>query len=122
MKYCGEQGCKTLIEKGNYCADHKRKQKKVVWQSNNKSFYQSKAWADTRAYCYQRDRGLCQKCRKFVFGKSAHAHHIVPIYEDSSLKLNIGNIIILCSSCHPIVEAETLQKYKPKKKKFEWKL
>lgn len=122
MKYCGEQGCKTLIEKGLYCADHKRRQKKVAWQSNNKSFYRTQAWKDIRAFCYQRDKGKCNRCRRFVFGKAAHAHHVIPIHKDSSLKLDPDNIMILCSSCHPIVEAEANEKYKPKKKKFDWKL
>lgn len=122
MKYCGEQGCKQLIEKGSYCADHKRRQKKVAWQSNNKSFYQSKAWKDMKAYCYQRDGGCCKRCSKFVHGKRSHAHHVIPVSMNPRLKLEPDNIMTLCSSCHPIVEAEANEKYKPKKKKFDWKL
>jgi 5-methylcytosine-specific restriction enzyme A len=121
MKYCGEQGCKTLISSGRYCANHKRKQKKKVVYSKNKSFYRTRAWKDLKLFCYQRDRGCCQRCKKFVFGQRAHHHHIVPIQIDPSLKLDADNVMTLCSKCHPIVEAEAMEQYK-KKPKFDWKL
>lgn len=122
MKYCSEQGCKSLISSGRYCVDHKRKQKKAKpVYSVNKSFYNTQAWKDLKSYCYQRDGGCCQRCGKFVFGKRAHHHHIVPIQIDPSLKLAPDNIMTLCNKCHPIVEAETMEKYKPKPK-FDWKL
>ncbi|PED05269.1 HNH endonuclease [Bacillus pseudomycoides] len=121
MKYCAEQGCKTLIDKGRYCPNHKRKRKKIVVYSKNKSFYRTKAWEDLKAFCYQRDKGLCQQCGRFVFGKQAHHHHIVPIKVNPSLKLDLDNIMTLCAKCHPIVEKETNAKYQ-EKKKFDWKL
>lgn len=65
MKYCAEQGCKTLIDKGRYCLNHKRKQKKTVVYSKNRSFYRTKAWQDLKSFCYQRDKGLCQRCGRF---------------------------------------------------------
>lgn len=123
MKYCGEQGCKTLITSGRYCDDHKRRNKKKAWQPINKSFYRTQAWRDLKAYCYQRDQGKCQRCGKFVFGKRAHHHHIVPIRVNPSLRLDENNIMTLCSKCHPIVEDEANEKYGLKKKpKFDWKL
>lgn len=121
MKYCGEQGCTTLISSGRYCADHKRRYKKRVVYSKNKSFYNTQAWKDLKAFCYQRDKGCCQRCGRFVFGKRAHAHHIVPIQINPSLKLDPDNIMLLCNKCHPIVEEETMEMYKPKAK-FDWGL
>ncbi|MEK4650835.1 HNH endonuclease [Niallia sp. FSL W8-0954] len=122
MKYCGEQGCKTLIASGRYCHDHKRKKKDKPVYSKNKSFYNTQAWKDLKAHVYQRDGGCCQRCGKFVFGKRAHAHHIVPIQINPSLKLNEDNVTLLCNKCHPIVEEETMQKYFPKKNQFNWNL
>ncbi|WP_371069129.1 HNH endonuclease [Sediminibacillus sp. JSM 1682029] len=123
MRYCGEQGCKQLIAKGRYCEDHRRKKRKKVVYSKNKSFYRTRDWKDLKAYCYQRDGGCCQRCGKFVFGKRSHHHHIVPIQIDPSLKLDPDNIMTLCSKCHPIVEKETMEEYFPKKKSdFDWKL
>ncbi|USK91505.1 HNH endonuclease [Rossellomorea marisflavi] len=122
MKYCGEQGCKSLISAGRYCADHKRKKKEKVVYSKNKSFYRTQAWQDLRSFVYERDKGCCQRCGKFVFGKQAHAHHIVPVRIKPSLMLDADNIMMLCNKCHPIVEEETMEKYFPRKKKFNWKL
>lgn len=123
MKYCGEQGCKELISSGRYCVQHKRRQKKTAWQSNNKAFYRTQAWRDLKAFCYERDSGCCQRCGKFVFGKRAHHHHIVPIRVNPKLKLDPDNIMTLCSKCHPIVEDEANEKYKMKSKPtFDWKL
>lgn len=122
MKYCGEQGCTTLITSGRYCVDHKRRRVKPSWQSKNKSFYNTRAWKDLVAFVYERDKGCCRRCKKFVFGKRAHAHHIVPIQINPSLKLDANNIMLLCNKCHPIVEEETMERYFPKKKQFDWKL
>jgi 5-methylcytosine-specific restriction enzyme A len=122
MKYCGEQGCKSLISSGRYCADHKRKKKEKVVYSKNKSFYRTQAWQGLRSFVYERDKGCCQRCGKFVFGKLAHAHHIVPVQIKPSLKLDADNVTLLCNKCHPIVEEETMEKYFPRKKKFNWKL
>ena len=122
MRYCAEQGCKNLISHGRYCEQHKHRQKKKSWQSNNKSFYRTQAWKDLASFVYERDRGCCQRCGKFVFGKQAHAHHIVPIRINPSLRLDPDNVALLCNQCHPIVEAETMEKYFPQKKKFNWKL
>lgn len=122
MKYCAEQGCKNLISSGRYCENHKRRKKEKTVYSKNKSFYRTQAWKDLVSFVYERDKGCCQRCGKFVFGKQAHAHHIVPIQIDPSKRLDADNIMLLCSKCHPIVEAETMEKYFPKKKKFDWKL
>ena len=123
MKYCHEQGCKQLIDKGRYCEQHRRKRKKKAWQSNNKSFYRTQAWQDLKAYCYERDGGCCQRCGKFVFGKQAHHHHVIPIRVNPKLKLDPDNIKTLCAKCHAIEEDEANEKHELKsKKKFDWKL
>lgn len=112
MKYCHEQGCRSLVDSGRYCNNHRRKQKNKG--SNNKSFYNSQAWKDVKSYCYQRDKGKCTKCGKFVFGHSAQHHHIVPINEQPELKLESDNITTLCPQCHMLVEK------KSHKHKFVW--
>ncbi len=107
MKYCGEQGCKTLISKGRYCIDHRRRRtKKNNYRHNNKSFYNSSAWQQVSDYVYERDKGCCQRCGKFVFGRDAHRHHIIPVRKAPELKLDVENITLLCSKCHVIVENE----------------
>lgn len=105
MKYCGEQGCTNLINKGFYCPDHRRRRKrKTKYKHSNKSFYNSGVWKRIRDYVYERDKGLCQECGIFCHGRNAHVHHIVPIAEDPSLKLELSNLKLLCRDCHMIEE------------------
>lgn len=112
MKYCDFNGCDNKIERGAYCADHKRskprrkKTKKAIYHSKNKSFYNSDHWKSTRSYVYDRERGLCQRCKAFVFGRRAHVHHVVPVSVDDTLKLEVNNLRLLCPQCHIIEENE----------------
>lgn len=115
MKYCGFNGCGNKIVRGNYCDEHKRskkkKQQKNIYHHENKPFYRSDEWKHMRSFVYERERGYCQRCRKFVFGRNAHVHHIVPIKKNPTLRLEENNLMLLCSKCHIIVENED----KPKK-------
>lgn len=126
MKYCGEQGCKTLISSGRYCDSHKRK-KKHGKASNNKWFYNSGPWRDLKAVCYERDRGCCTKCGKFVFKKTAQHHHVIPIVVRPDLKLKPSNVTTACPKCHAILEQECNEQYNHLGKKkaavsFDWNL
>ncbi|HBC2896294.1 HNH endonuclease [Enterococcus faecalis] len=112
MRYCQFEGCSNTTERGAYCSEHARSSRKKMKQGNvyhheNKSFYRTPAWRDMREVIYERDRGCCKRCGKFVFGRKAHVHHIVPIKNNPLLKLDPNNLILLCSECHPIVEQET---------------
>lgn len=119
MKYCSEQGCRTYVSSGRYCEAHQRRKKKKVVYSHNKSFYATDEWKFKRSEVYQREKGCCQECGKFVFGRQAHVHHIVPIKVDPSLKLEDDNLMLLCPKCHMIIENETNEK---KMNKYNWKL
>ena len=124
MKYCHEEGCRNLVSSGRYCEQHKRRQRKQpAWQSKYKSFYNSQDWKDLRDYVYERDGGCCNKCGKFIHGRKAHVHHIVPVRVNPKLKLDPNNVVLLCNVCHPIVEDETNERHGLKKKSlFNWKL
>ena len=109
MKYCDFNGCTNKIAKGSYCDDHKRSKKKSksikpIYDISNKKFYNTDAWKSMRTFIYQRDRGRCQRCNKFVFGKQAQVHHIVPIKKNSLLKLEPNNLKLLCPICHKVEE------------------
>lgn len=116
MKYCQFNGCTNKVNKGAYCDDHRRvspskKKVKNIYHHKNKSFYQSDPWKDLRSDVYEREKGKCQRCGKFVFGRTAHCHHVIAIKDNPLLKLEINNIMLLCPKCHVIVENEE----KPKK-------
>ncbi|WHY75716.1 HNH endonuclease [Neobacillus sp. WH10] len=114
MKYCDFNGCRNKIKRGFYCDEHKRSRqsikkkqsKKSIYHNKNKPFYNSKPWRFIRTEIYQREKGCCQKCGRFVFGKDAHVHHIIPINDDPTLKLEENNLKLLCPKCHTIEENE----------------
>ena len=50
---------------------------------------------------YERDHALCKDClAKNTITSYNTVHHIIPIKEDWSKKLDIDNLICLCESCH----------------------
>ncbi|MFJ7756312.1 HNH endonuclease [Peribacillus muralis] len=108
MKYCDFNGCTNKINRGAYCDEHKRSKesikrkqnKKTIYHNQNKPFYNSKEWKHRRSFIYERERGCCQKCGRFVFGKQAQVHHIVTIKKNPLLKLDPNNLMLLCPSCH----------------------
>ncbi|WP_394898643.1 HNH endonuclease [Enterococcus gallinarum] len=114
MKYCGFDGCQVKIERGTYCKEHaprrKAKAKKSAYHHENKSFYRTQAWKEVSDFVYEREGGRCQRCGRFVFGKQAHRHHVVPIKKNDLLKLDPNNIRLLCPKCHVIEENETDEK------------
>lgn len=108
MKYCDFNGCASKIDRGAYCDDHKRSDKsrkrKNIYHNSNKSFYNSSAWKSMRQFIYERERGCCQRCKRFVFGKQAQVHHVVTVKANPTLKLEPKNLKLLCPPCHSIEE------------------
>jgi 5-methylcytosine-specific restriction enzyme A len=107
MKYCDFNGCPNRLAKGRYCEEHrgtKKPIKKSLYDTSNKQLYNSKEWKAIRQFVYEREKGCCQRCGKFVFGKQAQVHHKVPVKADASLKLEPDNLKLLCPKCHSIEE------------------
>lgn len=100
-KSCDE--CKAKIEL-------ERKQsikyyKKTTYERDNKynKFYKSKEWNSVRQLVIVRDHALCKDCLdKNTITPYNTVHHVVPIKEDWSRRLDIANLICLCESCHQI--------------------
>jgi 5-methylcytosine-specific restriction enzyme A len=64
-------------------------------------FYKSKRWKKKREHILIRDEYLCRECQRY--GKATPAttvHHVIPIEQNKSLKLNSDNLISLCDKCH----------------------
>ena len=66
-----------------------------------KSFYESKAWQDTRDYMMSKNNYICQKCKE----KPAEiVHHIIwlnPInINDPKISLSEENLMPVCRDCH----------------------
>lgn len=68
-----------------------------------KKFYNSSLWKKTRDYIYNRESGVCQKC-KGEFGAGEIVHHIIHLnsnnINDPNITLNEENLILVCRECH----------------------
>lgn len=65
------------------------------------SFYKSNRWKRKRELILKRDNYRCKECSRY--GKTTEAvtvHHIVPVRENESLRLDNNNLISLCNACH----------------------
>ena len=65
-----------------------------------KSFYQSKAWKDTRKAYFIYKFGVCERCGKP--GEIVHHQHYLTKknINDPSVTLNFANLELLCQKCH----------------------
>lgn len=86
-----------------------RAKKKPFKASNQfRSTYQ---WKEKRRQIRERDKHLCQVCLtgkydtfyKYTYNQ-LEVHHIIPIEEDSSKKLDSENLITLCNMHHKMAE------------------
>lgn len=70
----------------------------------SRKFYNSGAWVKT-SQAYKRDKfGICEKCG----GVGEEVHHIIPLtpsnINNPSISLNWDNLMLLCRSCHELIE------------------
>lgn len=66
-----------------------------------KDFYNTPLWKSIREKKFGDADGLCEKClKKGIVRVGREVHHIVPIEQDWSKRLDYDNLILLCPSCH----------------------
>lgn len=107
FKPCKEFGCRELTRE-SYCKNHRENAQETNRYYNKyardqaiDSFYKSRAWQRVRSLAYERDNGLCQRCKsngQLVRGDVVH--HIIEVKDDWSLRLVLSNLETLCHSCH----------------------
>ena len=65
------------------------------------AFYNSPAWKALRNYKFGAADGLCERClAKGIVRAGREVHHIIPIEQDYSKRLELNNLILVCPSCH----------------------
>lgn len=107
QKPCAEFGCGNLTRK-TYCKTHEknaggtqRNYNKYARDAVVDSFYKGRDWQAVRAVAYERDNGLCQRCKSNGHLVRADVvHHIIEVKADWEQRLNIDNLESLCHSCH----------------------
>jgi 5-methylcytosine-specific restriction endonuclease McrA len=70
-------------------------------------FYTSSEWLAVREQALARDRGRCSVARLIGGDCSAtlHVHHLKPRKEFPELALDLDNLLTVCASHHPTLEA-----------------
>lgn len=69
-----------------------------------KSFYQSKAWKETRDFILSKHNYMCQKCNE---RPAEIVHHIIWLnpsnIKNSNITLGEENLMPVCRECHAII-------------------
>lgn len=108
LKPCGRVACGALVRpRERYCADHayllKQWNTKPIEQhmrDESGKIYHKPRWKKLRHAVMNRDKWVCQECRKQGRWTTAHAvDHITPLAEGGS-EWDTENLQALCRSCH----------------------
>ncbi|MCM3599381.1 HNH endonuclease [Robertmurraya korlensis] len=99
-KYCGS------IHDRSYQCPYKPVRKKEATYIDK--FRRLRVWTNKSKEIRERDRHLCQMCirefpARYTF-TNIEVHHIVPIIEDWSKRLNNDYLISLCAPHHKLAE------------------
>jgi 5-methylcytosine-specific restriction endonuclease McrA len=69
--------------------------------------YARSFWKELAKAVYERDGYKCKRCGAKHTGKNKlHAHHIKPWAGNPNSRLDLKNIIVLCSDCHTWVHSK----------------
>ena len=75
--------------------------KNKTYHERYQQFYNSSEWKTLRNYKFGQADGLCENCKKNGIVRAAREiHHVIPIDEDWSKRLDYENLIALCPDCH----------------------
>lgn len=92
LQYCDD--CKSIVqsERVKQVSDYDRFRR----DKRSKTFYNSKVWKMLSAKKLQDDKYKCQVCGAIA----TEVHHIVPIKRDWTKRIEIANLMSVCTSCH----------------------
>lgn len=111
-KFCS---CGKLIPKTERCEckkqeDRMRNKLRRIQNPEEKKFFNSKEWKDTRKSVIKRDGGVCQRCliksKGVITTNNLEVHHIKPRVKYNGkngypdLRYDESNLITLCKSCN----------------------
>ncbi len=96
-RYCDTHAARAQADKAAYDRhyDTTQRDKRLA------EFYASIAWRRAREAARMRDHNLCQDCLqrgRVVFADTVH--HIVPVRDAWARRLQLDNLVSLCTSCH----------------------
>ena len=98
-----------VVSQDHICPHRKSRQKSGDRQSDR--FRKTKVWTNKSIEIRQRDRYLCQVCLRNLYStfsflnyKTVEVHHIVPLCDDYTKRLDNDNLISLCSYHHKMAD------------------
>lgn len=103
---CRLPGCHELTrEKNGYCVEHQKEMRSYKADKYDR-FYRTKEWLNKRGYIVDRDMHLCIDCliNKEDPVEAKIVHHIEPVKDNWSRRLDNNNLISVCDSCHKKIE------------------
>lgn len=100
-RYCG--GVHRL---GAVCP---KKPQRTESNTRLKRFRSSRRWTDAAQAAKRRDCFLCRLCltRGRITTEALQVHHITPLAEDWTRRLDPTNLVTLCAECHSKAESFT---------------
>lgn len=107
--WCKKTGCNKFATKNGFCEEHQYMfvDKRKAHLPHCPEAYNNE-WRKVRN-AYFNDHPLCEDCEKR--GRTTPAreiHHIIPI-ENGGGRLDVDNLISLCSACHHLRHRELLE-------------
>ena len=110
--YCGK-----IHDKKYKCPGKPSRQNAV---SKTDKYRSSEEWKNKRQEIRQRDLNLCVLCRlglccfddRFLYNSKVEVHHITPLIEDWSKRLDNDNLISLCKYHHKLAESGIISRQK----------
>lgn len=110
---CARPGCPQLVTPPQrYCEAHvklakqQEAERERLYDRQQRDqrivkFYHSLEWQALRLRALERDAYLCQPClREKRITRADTVHHIVPIKQDFSRRLDPSNVESVCRACH----------------------
>ncbi len=106
--------CGTMHDHNKICHKNKYRNKK---DTEANKFRKTTKWTKKSVAIRERDKYLCRCCianiyeTNYVYNfDNLEVHHIVPLEEDFSLRLDDGNLITLCAYHHKFAEDRTISR------------
>ncbi len=111
LKTCSRCG---IVPEDHICP-YKPVRKSHYGNTNVEEFRNSRIWKNKRTEIKKRDYSLCQVCirekyntiNKYNYNK-LEVHHIIPLSEDYSKRLDNDNLITLCSYHHKMADDDLI--------------
>jgi 5-methylcytosine-specific restriction endonuclease McrA len=94
--------CSAFHKRGETCINRPKHNSYKKETNAITRFRSSRLWQKKRQEIKQRDKFLCQHCKKnglYQFNK-LEVHHMIPISKAWNKRLKNNNLITLCSACH----------------------